>query len=81
MVLTREVLTPTPSTPSRSGRLMAPGMPPLAPDTSTLFLFILGSPSILSPACRFVPAVGTIVIFPPVDGPKYAASSLGFLRG
>jgi hypothetical protein len=43
---------------------------------STLFLFTLGSPSALSIACLFVPDVTT----PPNGGPKYAASSLGFLR-
>jgi hypothetical protein len=37
---------------------------------STLFLFVRGSPSALSTACRFATA----------DGPKYAASSLSFLR-
>jgi len=49
--------------------------PPVA-IASTLFLLTLGSPSALSTACLFVPDVTA----PPSRGPKYAASSLGFLR-
>jgi hypothetical protein len=67
--LTRESLpSTTPSTPRST--LLTPFR------SSTRFLFGRGSPSALSPACLFAPAPALA----PCDGPKYPASSLGFLR-